>query len=274
MAPELPVLAQNPCLEDIVSSIPLSELAYVINALPAAGMAEPRLGLAALPANLDIGRMGTVLGQIHSSLHDGSSEIETLQMLLELVLDEASSAVLADRLINRFGSLGSVVSASTEALHAIAGVIEPIIALLKLVHHATFRIAHAEVKARPVIGNWEKLIEYLTVSMAYEPIEQMRVLFLNNRNTLIADEVMGRGTVNFVHVYPREIVKRALTLDATAIILVHNHPSGYSDPSRQDITMTKTILAALDPIEVVIHDHVIIGKGSYYSFRGNGLVLK
>jgi DNA repair protein RadC len=268
----LAILAQDPPFENSASS--LSELDYVINSSPAAGLAEPRLDLAALPARLDIGRMGSVLGQIHSSLHDGSSEIETLQMLLELVLDEAASALLADRLIDRFGSIGSVVSASADALHSIAGVAGPVIALLKLVHHTTFRIAHAQVKARPVLNNWDKLIDYLTVSMAYEPIEQMRVLFLDNRNILIADEVMGRGTVNFVHVIPREILKRSLALEATAIILVHNHPSGCSAPSRDDVTMTKIIQAALDLIEIILHDHIIIGKENYYSFRSSGLVLK
>jgi DNA repair protein RadC len=274
MLSKLAILAENPFLETIVSAIPFAELAYGINSSPAAKLAEPRLGLSTLPASLDIGRMGAVLGQVHSSLYDGSSEIETLQMLLELVLDEATSTLLADRLIDRFGSLGSVVSASTEALHAIAGVVGPIIALLKLVHHATFRIAHAEVKARPVLCNWDKLIDYLTVSMAYEPIEQMRVLFLDNRNTLIADEVMGRGTINFVNVYPREIVKRALALEATAVILVHNHPSGCSDPSRDDATMTKDVHAALELLDITLHDHVIIGKGNYYSFQKNGLILK
>jgi DNA repair protein RadC len=274
MDSKLAILAQDPPFENSVASISLSELDYVINSSPAAGLAEPRLDFAALPASLDIGRMGSVLGQLRSSAHDGSSETGTLQMLLELVLDEAPSALLAAKLIDRFGSLGSVVSASAEALHTIAGVAASTIALLKLVHHVTFRIAHAEVKARPVLNNWDKLIDYLTVSMAYEPIEQLRVLFLDNRNTLIADEVMGRGTVNFVNVHPREVVKRALALEATAVIIVHNHPSGCSKPSRDDVTMTKIIQAALDPIEIILHDHIIIGKGNYYSFRRSGLVLK
>jgi DNA repair protein RadC len=269
---KLAILAQDVLTEDVFPPTAFAELEYVINSSRTAGLAEPRLDLAALPARLDIGRMGSVLGQVQSSLHDGSSETETLQMLLELVLDEAPSARLAARLIDCFGSLGSVVSASAEALHVIAGVAAPIIALLKLVHHATFRITHAEVKARPVIGNWDKLIDYLTVSMAYEAVEQMRVLFLDNQNTLIADEVMGRGTVNFVNVYPREILKRALALDATAIILVHNHPSGCSNPSRDDVTMTKAVQAALDPIDITLHDHVIIGKGNYYSFRQRNLL--
>jgi DNA repair protein RadC len=272
MVLNLAILAQDLLIENVVSSASLLELGYVTDSSPAAGLAEPRLGFAALPSHLDIGRMGSMLGQVHSSLHDGSSETGTLQMLLELVLDEAPSALLAARLIDRFGSLGSVVSASAEALHAIAGVAAPVIALLKLVHHATFRIAHAEVKTRPVIGNWDKLIDYLTVSMAYEAVEQLRVLFLDNRNTLIADEVMGRGTVNFVNVHPREVVKRALALEATAIILVHNHPSGCSKPSRDDVTMTKDVQTALETLDITLHDHIIIGKGNYYSFRRNSLV--
>lgn len=273
------LLAQDALIENAISPIALLEPLSVAKSSPETRLSEPRIsmgsaGLASLPANLHLGHMGAVLGQVHSSRDEESSEADTLQMLLELVLDEASSALLASRLINRFGSLGGVVSASAETLHAVAGVATPIIALLKLVHHATFRIAHAEVKKRPVIGNWDKLIDYLTVSMAYEPVEQMRALFLDNRNTLIADEVMGRGTINFVSVYPREIVKRALALEATAIILVHNHPSGCSDPSRNDITMTKDIHAALSPLDITLHDHVIIGKGNFFSFRQRNLLME
>lgn len=273
------LLAQDDRSENGISSPAFSEQRHVAKLLPGARLAEPRIdlgpaGLAGLPASLDIGRMGTVVGKVHSSLDEGSPETETLKMLLELVLDAPSSALLASGLIERFGALGSVVSAPAETLHAVAGVAMPVIALLKLVHHATFHIAHAEVKRRPVISNWDKLINYLTVSMAYEPVEQFRALFLDNKNTLIADEIITRGTINFVSLYPRELVKRALAWEATAIILVHNHPSGCSEPSRDDITMTKEAQAFLAPLEIALHDHVIVGKGNWFSFRQSGLLPK
>lgn len=273
------LLAQDCLTQKDISPAAIRDHFSIPESLIVARLAETRLGLGpagltALPAGLSMGLMGSVLGQVQTCLHDGSPETETLQMLLELILAEGASAGLAARLIERFGSLGGVVSAPAEMLSIVAGMAAPVVALLKLVHHTIFRITHAEVKSRPVLNNWDKLIDYLTVTMAYEPVEQFRTLFLDSRNTLIADEIMARGTINGVAVYPREILKRGLALEASAIILVHNHPSGCSEPSRDDIIMTKNIQAALTPIEIVLHDHVIIGKGNWFSFRQNNLLGK
>jgi DNA repair protein RadC len=146
------------------------------------------------------------------------------------------------------------------------------VAALKLVQASALRLARAEVMERPVLNNWTVLIDYLTAAMAREKIEQFRVLFLDTRNRLLADEAQARGTVNHTPVYPREVVKRALDLQATALILVHNHPSGDPTPSRADIEMTREVKAAAEALAIVLHDHVIIGNGRHLSFRREGLL--
>ncbi len=137
---------------------------------------------------------------------------------------------------------------------------------------AALRLARAEVMGRPVLSNWDRLTEYLGAALARERIEQFRVLFLDAKNRLIADEAQGRGTVNHTPVYPREVVKRALELQATALILVHNHPSGDPAPSRADIEMTQEVKAAAQALGIVLHDHLIIGNGRQLSFRREGML--
>ena len=133
-------------------------------------------------------------------------------------------------------------------------------------------MARAEVRSRPVLSNWQALIAYLQTAMAYEQIEQFRILFLDRKNNLIADEVQQRGTVNHTPVYPREVMKRALILNASALIVVHNHPSGDPKPSRDDIEMTRELKAAAKALEIELHDHVVIGHGKHASFRSLGLL--
>jgi DNA repair protein RadC len=145
-------------------------------------------------------------------------------------------------------------------------------AALKIVLGASLRLARATVSDQPVLGNWDKLIDYLTAELAYEKVEQLRVLFLDSRNRLVADEVLGRGTINHAPVYPREVVKRALELNAAALVLVHNHPSGDPTPSRDDIAMTEEIRLAAATMQIVLHDHIVIGSGTWISFRREGLL--
>ncbi len=133
-------------------------------------------------------------------------------------------------------------------------------------------MARAEVRGRPVLSNWQALIGYLQTAMAYEQVEQFRILFLDRKNNLIADEVQQRGTVNHTPVYPREVMKRALILNASALLVVHNHPSGDPKPSREDIQTTRELKAAASALEVELHDHVVIGHGTHASFRSLGLL--
>ncbi len=143
---------------------------------------------------------------------------------------------------------------------------------LKLIKAAAQRFARDEITKRPLLDSWKSVIDYCMAAMAYEPIEQFRILFLNKRNQLIADEVQQRGTVDHTPVYPREVVKRALELSATAIILVHNHPSGDPTPSTADIQMTKQLVDVAKPLGILVHDHIIVGKGGHASFRGLRLI--
>ena len=157
-------------------------------------------------------------------------------------------------------------------MRRIEGLGEAGAAALKTVVAAAHRLARAEVIDRPVLSNWDRLMDYLNAVLARERIEQFRVLFLDKRNRLLADEAQGRGTVDHTPVYPREVVKRALELHATAIILVHNHPSGDPTPSREDIDMTREVKTAAAVLDVLLHDHVIVGNGRWTSFRREGLL--
>jgi len=145
-------------------------------------------------------------------------------------------------------------------------------AALKTIQAAALRLVRAEVLDQPVLGNWDRLIDYLTAMLARERVEQFRILFLDNRNRLLADEAQARGTVNHTPVYPREVVKRALELHATALILVHNHPSGDPSPSRDDIEMTRLVKQAAAALSITLHDHVIVGNGRWFSFRQEGML--
>ncbi len=195
--------------------------------------------------------------------------------LLELVLfalPRRDTKPIARALIARFGSFAAVIAASVPDLLKTDGLGDAGAAALKAVQAAALRLARAEVIQRPVLNNWDGLMDYLNAVLARERIEHFRVLFLDSRNRLLADEAQSRGTVNHTPVYPREVVKRALELHATALILVHNHPSGDPTPSAEDIAMTREIRDAARPLAVVLHDHVIVGNGRWLSFRREGLL--
>ncbi|MBV9250960.1 MAG: DNA repair protein RadC [Acetobacteraceae bacterium] len=203
---------------------------------------------------------------------DALADHELLEMVLFLALPRRDTKPIARALMERFGSYAGALAAPPTDLATVEGLGEAGVAALKTVQAAALRLSRAELSGKPLLDNWDKLISYLTASMARETVEQARVLFLDNRNRLLADEVQGRGTVNHTPVYPREIIKRALELRATALILAHNHPSGDPTPSREDIAMTREIRSAADMMRIKLHDHIIIAAGRWLSFRQEALL--
>ncbi len=195
----------------------------------------------------------------------------TEQDLLAGLLASSHGTERASALLQHFPSIGHVITAETAQLRAF-GLTGRDIAALRLVREIACRMAKAEVRRRPALSNWQALIAYLQTAMAYEEVEQFRILFLDTKNNLIADEVQQRGTVNHTPVYPREVIKRALILNASALIVVHNHPSGDSKPSRDDIGMTRELKAAAEALGIELHDHIVVGHGNHASFRSLGLL--
>ncbi len=195
------------------------------------------------------------------------ADYELLEMALFTALPRRDTKPIAKALLKHFGSFAGAIAAPVNALLAVEGMGEAGAAALKLVHAAALRLSRAEVIDRPILNNWDRLMEYLNAVLAREQVEQFRVLFLDTRNRLLADEAQARGTVNHTPVYPREVVKRALELQATALILVHNHPSGDPSPSREDIEMTQEVKRATSALSIVLHDHIIVGNGKWFSFR-------
>jgi DNA repair protein RadC len=208
---------------------------------------------------------------VDGSLVVPPTEDTTEQDLLAGLLRPSQAMACAPALLQSFPSIGHVITAEPSQLRAF-GLTGQDIAVFRLVREIACRMARAEVRSRPVLSNWQALIAYLQTAMAYEQIEQFRILFLDRKNNLIADEVQQRGTVNHTPVYPREVVKRALILNASALIVAHNHPSGDPKPSREDIETTRELKAAANALEVELHDHVVIGHGKHASFKSLGLL--
>lgn len=202
------------------------------------------------------------------TLHD----YELLELVLFRALQRKDTKPLAKELIARFGSFSEVLNAPEERLAEVAGVGEAVIIELKLIHSAALRMMREEVMERPVLDSWSSVLSYCRAAMGFQSREQFRILFLDKRNRIIADEVQQEGTVDHTPVYVREIVKRALELSSTAIILVHNHPSGDPTPSRADIEMTRQIVEAAKNLGITVHDHIIVGKDGHASFRGLSLI--
>ena len=202
----------------------------------------------------------------------GMPDYELLELILFRAIPRQDVKPLARRLIDAFGDLNGVLAAPVPRLHGMGGVGEAVICELKVVEAAAHRMARARVLGRHVVSSWQALIDYCHTTMAHREVEHVRILYLDRKNTLIADEEQARGTVDHVPVYPREVVKRALELNASALILVHNHPSGDPTPSRADIDMTLAIAAAAEALSITIHDHIIIGRSRELSFRSEGLL--
>ena len=203
---------------------------------------------------------------------DAMHDYELLELALFRSIPRRDVKPLAKALIKRFGDLGRVCSASLNQLTAIKGVSEKTALDLKLVQALGVRMAREQVSGRPVISSWSALLDYLRAALQHATTEEFRVLFLDKKNRLVADEFQASGTVDHAPVYPREIVKQAIALDASAIILVHNHPSGDPTPSQADIEMTKRIRDAAKPFDIVVHDHIIIGRERTASFKALGLL--
>ncbi len=203
---------------------------------------------------------------------DALPDYELLELILFRAIPRRDTKDLAKRLLARFGSFAEVVNAPDARLKEVSGAGEAVITEMRLVRAAALRLMKSEVSSRPLLSSWNQVLDYLRAVQGYEHREQFRVLFLDKRNCLIADEVQGQGTVDHTPVYIREVVKRALELSSTAIILVHNHPSGDPTPSRADIDMTRMIVEAGRPLGVQVHDHVIVGRGGCASFRALRLI--
>lgn len=203
---------------------------------------------------------------------DALPDYELMELVLFRALPRRDTKPLAKALIDRFGSFADALSAPAERLREIKGIGEAAIIEIKLIHAAAMRLSQAKVLNRPALSSWSALLDYCRAAMAYSQKEQFRILFLDRKNVLIADEVQQEGTVDHTPVYPREVIKRALELGASAIILVHNHPSGDPTPSRADIDMTKRIIDAAEKLSITVHDHIIVGREMHASFKGLKLI--
>lgn len=199
-------------------------------------------------------------------------DYEILELLLTLAIPRRDVKPKAKALIRRFGSFADVLTAPVEELMAEAGIGERTAVALKLAREAAIRLARAPVINSVVISSWDSLLDYCQTAMATLPMEQFRLLFLDRKNTLIADELQQTGTIDHTPLYPREVVRRALALHASALIMVHNHPSGDPKPSKADIEMTRTVREALTVVGVQLHDHLVIGRKGHVSFKALGLL--
>ena len=217
-------------------------------------------------------RLTRYSGRFREAGADAISDYELLELVLFRAIPQRDVKPLAKELIAKFGSFGEVVAAPRNRLKEVKGIGEAVVDELKIVHAAANRMTRGQAQKRTVLSSWSSVIDYCRTAMAYEDKEQFRLLFLDKRNQLIADEVQQVGTVDHTPVYPREVVKRALELSATALILVHNHPSGDPTPSRADIQMTQAIIDVAKPLGISVHDHIIVGKEGHASFKGLKLI--
>jgi DNA repair protein RadC len=200
------------------------------------------------------------------------ADYELLELSLFAAIPRRDVKPLAKELISKFGSFTDVIAAPPERLKEVSGVGDGVVAALKTIEAAARRLAQGKVLKRPALSSWDALLDYCAIAMARGQTEEFRVLFLDRKNIFLADEVHQRGTVDHTPVYPREVVKRALELGASALILVHNHPSGDPTPSRTDIAMTREIQAAAKALKIELHDHLVIGNGAHVSFKAEGLL--
>ena len=197
-------------------------------------------------------------------------DYELLELVLFRAIPRRDVKPLAHALMDRFGDFNRVITAPEARLRDISGIGDAVIVELKIIEAAAHRLARSKVMQQHVVSSWDALLDYCHTTMAHRETEQFRVLYLDRKNVIIGDEEQGKGTVDHVPVYPREVAKRALELNASALILVHNHPSGDPTPSQADIDMTQQILAACTALGLTLHDHLIIGKSRELSFRSEG----
>jgi DNA repair protein RadC len=218
------------------------------------------------------GHRGRLRERFHGAGPDALSDYELLEMVLFAAQPRRDMKPLAKDLLKQFGSFAEVIHAPETRLREVKGIGDASINQLKLIAAASQRIAKGELQQRTTLSSWNDVVDYCRTSMAFADKERFRILFLDKRNQLIADEVQQTGTVDHTPVYPREVIKRALELSATAMILVHNHPSGDPTPSQADIQMTKAIIGIASPLGISVHDHIIVGKNGHASMKGLKLI--
>jgi len=203
---------------------------------------------------------------------DALPDYELIEMILFRALPQGDTKPLAKALLERFGSFADVINASDTRLREVQGVGERVVDELKLIRAASLRLMQGQIMGRRVLGSWQAVLDYCKAAQGFDDKEQFRILFLDKRNQLVGDEIQQTGTVDHTPVYIREVVKRALELSASALILVHNHPSGDPTPSAADVDMTKQIIAAARPLGVQVHDHIIVGRTGYFSMKGKKII--
>jgi len=203
---------------------------------------------------------------------DALLDHELIEYLLALAIPRRDTKPLAKALLKEFGGIAGLLTADAEALARIPGMGETSAAAIKIAHAAALRLLRSQVAERPILANWQALLDYLRADMAHHPIERVRVLHMNSRNMLIRDELMGEGSIDEAAVYVREVIRRAIDLGSSAIILVHNHPSGDPAPSRADIDITRQVAEAGKRLNITLHDHIIMGSEGHSSLRAMGLI--
>ena len=223
-------------------------------------------------ADLHAGHRGRLRARFLAGGEGALADYELLELILFAANARRDMKPLAKRLLAKFGSFAEVIAAPKERLAELSGVGDAVIAQLKIVEAAAQRFARGQVKGREVLSSWSGVLDYCRTAMAFGEREELRILFLDKRNRLIEEERQQVGTVDHTPVYPREVVRRALELSATAIILVHNHPSGDPTPSRADIEMTQAIIAVARPLGIAVHDHIIVGKDGHASLKALKLI--
>jgi DNA repair protein RadC len=227
------------------------------------GMSEGDIG--------DAGHRARLRRRLIENGGDALLDHELIEYLLALAIPRRDTKPLAKRLLHEFGGIGGLLSADAEAISR-SGIGEGPVAALKIVQAAALRLISAEVRARPVLSSWQALLDYLRADLAHLTVERVRVLYLNARNMLIRDELTSEGSVDQAAIHVREVVRRAIDLGATGVIIVHNHPGGDPSPSGQDIAITRDLVEAGKRLGIAVHDHVIIGIEGHVSMRSKGLI--
>lgn len=224
------------------------------------------------PKSPHSGHRDRLRGRVKKSGAESLADYELLELLLFRSIPRADTKAMAKDLLQRFGTFAEVLGAPEHLLRETKGIGKEAAFDLKVISAAASRMTFGPIKKRAVLGTWQQVLDYCRAAMAFEPRENFRILFLNKKNQLIADEVQHTGTVDHTPAYPREVMRRALELSATAIILVHNHPSGDPTPSRADIEITKEIANTGRSMGIIVHDHIIVGRDGHASLRGMQLI--
>lgn len=224
------------------------------------------------PTHQGAGHRARLRTRLLSGGAEALADYEVLEYLLFAAIKQGDTKPIAKALIKRFGNLAGVLNADAKALQSVKGVGETSAAALKSVALAARRMARVKIEQKPVLGSWQALLDYLTIDMAHLTVERVRVLYLNTQNRLVLDEHVGDGSIDEAAIHPREIIRQALDIGASALILVHNHPSGNPEPSRADIQITNRIAEAGRLLSIVVHDHVIIGREGHVSLKAKGLI--